>query len=131
MFGVKGGVWPINNIPGRVHTSRPARPILCLAELFDMGCTSKLSTPIFALNPRTFATPQSITYRMPEMVIDVSAMLVASTTLRVLCGAGSKTFCCCAGGSAANKGHGSNACTFEGSCPAYSVNRAVRVSISS
>jgi hypothetical protein len=65
------------------------------------------------------------------MVMDVSAMLVASTTLRVLAGAGSKTFCCCAGGSAANKGHGSSACTDEGNCPAYSVNSAVKVSISS
>jgi hypothetical protein len=42
----------------------------------------------------SFALPQSMTYRIPGMVRDVSATLVATTTKRVPVGGGSNTFIC-------------------------------------
>jgi len=47
-----------------------------------MGDTSRLSTLILGLYTFCFANPGSITYTMPSMVRDVSAMLVETTILR-------------------------------------------------
>jgi hypothetical protein len=66
---------------------------------------------------RTFCleNPGSMTYTMPSMVSDVSAMLVDTTILRpggppgiTGPGAGSKIFCCCAGGSVEYSGRASS-----------------------
>jgi hypothetical protein len=42
------------------------------------------------MNSFSFLYPESMTKLTPGMVIDVSAMLVATTTLRVLGGSGAK-----------------------------------------
>jgi hypothetical protein len=52
----------------------------CLTLL--MGDTSKLSTLMRGLYTFCFAKPGSITYTMPSMVSDVSAMFVDTTILR-------------------------------------------------
>ena len=80
--------------PHRSRTSRPARPHRCRAAAFEIGATIRLSIPIRGLNARTFDNPVSTTYRMPFMVIEVSAILVASTTFRCPAGVFSKTSIC-------------------------------------
>jgi hypothetical protein len=47
-----------------------------------MGDTSRLSTRIRGLYTFCFAKPGSMTYTMPSIVSDVSAMLVDTTILR-------------------------------------------------
>lgn len=64
----------------------------------------KVSIPVLGLYPRTLTMPVSITYRIPEIVIEVSAILVARMTLRVFGGAGSNTLVCCEVGSDAKMG---------------------------
>lgn len=68
---------------------------------------------------------------MPGIVILVSAMLVARITLRVLAGAGSNTFCCWDGGSAANSGHDMSFCCLGRNCDEYSLTRLDKDSIAS
>jgi hypothetical protein len=52
----------------------------------------------------SFALPQSMTYRIPGMVRDVSATFVATTTRRVPAGGGSNTFICFSVGNNEYKG---------------------------
>jgi hypothetical protein len=49
--------------------------------------------------------PVSITYFIPGIVIDVSAMLVARIHFRAFVGADENILACCAGGKAAYIGH--------------------------
>lgn len=112
-------------------TSLPARPVRCQAELLEIGWSSKDSTPILGLNPRNFASPQSITYLIPGIVILVSAILVARMIFRVFAGAGSNTFCCCEGGKAAKSGQANSRCCDGRNWDAYSLTRVVSVSIAS
>eukprot|EP00438_Fugacium_kawagutii_P026864 Skav221160 [mRNA] locus=scaffold85:148155:154619:+ [translate_table: standard] len=95
-------VYKRKHFPGRV---RPARPARCAAEALDTGETSKDSTRIRGLYTFCFAKPGSTTYTMPSMVMEVSAMFVATTTFlpgaapgNLGPGAGSKIFCCSWGG---------------------------------
>ena len=81
-----------------------------------MGLTSSDSTRMRGLYTFCLAKPGSMTYTMPSMVSDVSAMLVLITILRPGgCpglrdgGAGSKIFCCIAGGSVEYSGNTSTA----------------------
>src|SRR5438034_8146375 len=75
-----------------------------MAADLDIGFTRSESRPSRVRNCFILAFPQSTTYRTPETVTDVSAMLVARMTFRVLGGAGRKTRCCTACGRAANRG---------------------------
>lgn len=72
-------VYSLKHFPGLV---RPARPALYLAEAFDIGETSNDSTLNLGLNTFCFAKPGSITYVIPSIVNDVSAIFVAITILR-------------------------------------------------
>ena len=71
----------------------------------DIGDTSSDSTLMRGLYTFCLAKPGSMTYTMPSMVREVSAMLVDTTILRPAGpptraggGAGSKISCCCFGG---------------------------------
>lgn len=71
----------------------------------EMGETRRDSTRMRGLYTFCLAKPGSITYTIPSMVRDVSAMLVDTTIFRpagppgrVGGGAGSKISCCCFGG---------------------------------
>mmetsp|Transcript_10773 Transcript_10773/g.44578 ORF Transcript_10773/g.44578 Transcript_10773/m.44578 type:complete len:205 (-) Transcript_10773:1826-2440(-) len=77
--------------PGAV---RPARPARCIAAALDTGVTTRLAMPLRGLKAFCLTNPGSMTYLMPSMVSDVSAMLVASTILRAFSGVGSKIFAC-------------------------------------
>jgi hypothetical protein len=82
------------HLPG---ATRPARPARCCAEALEMGATVRLSMPApepLALYALDLQKPGSTTKVMPSMVSDVSAMLVASTTLRAPSGVGSKMRAC-------------------------------------
>ncbi len=57
-------------------------PCLELDLTLEMGDTSKDSTLILGLYTFCLANPGSITYTMPSMVKEVSAMLVDTTILR-------------------------------------------------
>ena len=92
----------IDSAPGRV---RPARPLRWCAEAREMGDTSSDSTRCRGLYTFCFEKPGSMTYTMPSIVSEVSAMLVDTTTLRPGgpsgrrgAGASSKMRCCCRGG---------------------------------
>ena len=83
-----------------------------MARTREMGDTSRDSTRMRGLYTFCLAKPGSITYTMPSMVSDVSAMLVDTTILRpcgppglVGGGAGSKMSCCCFGGSVEYSGN--------------------------
>jgi len=54
----------------------------------------------------TLTKPESITYLIPSMVTDASAMLVAKITFLVSLGGGSKINCCSSGGKVAYRGSG-------------------------
>jgi hypothetical protein len=60
--------------------------------------------PVPGLYSFCFARPQSITYLMPGIVSDVSAIFVARMTLRVLGPAGWNALTCCTGERAAYSG---------------------------
>jgi len=96
------------------RTSRPARPALCIAEDFVISRINKVSKPeacqwykksmlgidvpppdILARYCFSLHFPVSITYLMPGIVIDVSAMLVASIHFRVLGGVELKALLFC------------------------------------
>src|SRR5690606_24502238 len=65
------------HLPGH---SRPALPFLCDAEAFEIGTTFRASIPFKGLKALIFTNPVSMTYLIPCMVIDVSAIFVAKTT---------------------------------------------------
>jgi hypothetical protein len=67
-------------IPGSV---RPARPARWSAEARDTRTVSSRVMPVDASNTGSRCRPLSITMRTPSMVIEVSAIDVASTILRV------------------------------------------------
>mmetsp|Transcript_59602 Transcript_59602/g.124513 ORF Transcript_59602/g.124513 Transcript_59602/m.124513 type:complete len:208 (-) Transcript_59602:1012-1635(-) len=101
-------VYSRKHLPGRV---RPARPARWFALAWEMAVTRRDSTRMRGLYTFCLLKPGSTTYTMPSIVSDVSAMLVDTTTLRPGgppltrgSGAGSKTFCCSAGGSAEYSG---------------------------
>jgi hypothetical protein len=54
------------------------------------GTTVSEAMPVRGLNEFCLTKPGSMTNTTPSMVIDVSAMLVANTTLRAPSGVGSK-----------------------------------------
>jgi len=66
-------------LPGLVL---PALPALYLALALLIGQTNNDSTLILGLNTFCFENPGSITYTIPSIVIDVSAILVATIHLR-------------------------------------------------
>lgn len=75
------------------------------ARTLEMGDTSSDSTRMRGLYTFCLANPGSMTYTMPSMVSDVSAMLVETMILRPAGppgrsggGACSKMRCCCWGG---------------------------------
>jgi len=53
-----------------------------------MGVTIKLSIPVRGLYEVYLANPQSITYMIPSIVSEVSAIFVANTTFRLPFGVG-------------------------------------------
>jgi hypothetical protein len=83
-------VYSLKHFPGLV---RPARPALYLAEAFDIGETSNDSTLNLGLNTFCFAKPGSITYVIPSIVNDVSAIRVVRIIL-ILPGCSLKTSYC-------------------------------------
>ncbi len=74
--------------------TRPARPARWLAEALDTGVTISDSMPVRGLNVVYFENPESITKTILSIVSEVSAMLVASTTLREPGGVASNIFDC-------------------------------------
>ena len=99
-------VYRRKHFPGRV---RPARPALWCAEAREMGDTSSDSTRMRGLYTFCLENPGSITYTMPSMVRDVSAMFVETTIFLPAMplrggGASSKILCCCCGGRDAYRG---------------------------
>jgi len=56
--------------------SLPALPALYIAEFFEIGTIFKELIPVALLNYFIFCNPQSITYLIPGMVTEVSAILV-------------------------------------------------------
>jgi hypothetical protein len=57
----------------------PALPALYLALAFEIGETKRLSTLTLGLNTFYFEKPGSITYTIPSIVKEVSAILVETT----------------------------------------------------
>ena len=78
--------------PGSV---RPARPARWSAEAREARTVSSRVSPVAGSNFGTRARPQSMTMRTPSMVMEVSAMEVASTILRRP-GAGGRIAASCA-----------------------------------
>lgn len=60
----------------------PARPALCIAELFPHGTTIIVSIPFSTLYAFTFTYPQSIIYFISAIVIELYAIFVANIILR-------------------------------------------------
>lgn len=107
------GLIQFKSVPGmkmrNVYTSRPARPVLCNAELLVISRVSSVSNPTpFPPAPVSHLLslhfPVSMTYRTPGIVILVSAMFVARMTLRVFFGVGWNILPCAEGGIAAYNG---------------------------
>ena len=80
---------------GRVHRRmhrpgavRPARPARCSAASLDTGTVTRRCMPVRGSKRGSRESPPSITVWTPSMVIDVSAMAVARTTLRRPAGEG-------------------------------------------
>ncbi len=93
----------------------------------EIGETSSDSTLIRGLYTFCLAKPGSMTYTMPSIVREVSAMLVDTTILRPAGpptraggGAGSKMSCCCLGGRVEYSGY-----TFTG--PTYSMHALLQL----
>ena len=82
--------------------TRPHRPARWFALACETGSMGSRWTLVRWLYREIRAVPASTTYLMPGTVRDVSATLVASTTLRPLCWP--KTRCCSAAESRANSG---------------------------
>ncbi len=72
-------------MPGSV---RPARPARWSAEARETRTVSSRVIPVEASKTGSRCRPLSMTMRTPSMVIEVSAIEVASTILRVPAGAG-------------------------------------------
>mmetsp|Transcript_6512 Transcript_6512/g.16939 ORF Transcript_6512/g.16939 Transcript_6512/m.16939 type:complete len:219 (-) Transcript_6512:163-819(-) len=111
--------------------SRPARPARWRAAAFETGTTCSESTPLSAWNCRLLVSPQSMTYRTPGTVSDVSAMVVQRIALRTPNGAGSSARNCAAGESAAYIGTASSLGQCAGSSFARSCSSRAHASISS
>ncbi|KAJ8507885.1 hypothetical protein ON010_g18925 [Phytophthora cinnamomi] len=93
------------HFPGR---DRPARPARCFAEAFDTGAVSNASTPVSGLKKASFVKHPSTTNTTPSIVTEVSAIVVATITLRrTPRGAGENAFCCMCSGSVPYRGTGS------------------------
>uniref|UniRef100_A0A2M4DJ41 Putative secreted protein n=1 Tax=Anopheles darlingi TaxID=43151 RepID=A0A2M4DJ41_ANODA len=71
---------------------RPARPARCSAAALLTGTTTRLSVVLSAEYHFSLTNPQSMTYTIPGMVTDVSAILVAKTTFRTPFGGVKNTF---------------------------------------
>ena len=56
--------------------------LLCRAWDFDVGTTTNDSIPLLGSYVRALTNPGSTTYLIPGIVTDVSAILVASITLK-------------------------------------------------
>lgn len=56
--------------------SLPALPALYIAEFLEIGTIFNESIPVVLLNYFIFYNPQSITYLIPGIVTDVSAIFV-------------------------------------------------------
>ena len=69
-------MYNLKHLPGLV---RPALPALYLAEALEIGETKRDSTLSLGLNTFYLEKPGSITYVIPSIVNDVSAILVATT----------------------------------------------------
>ena len=80
-------VYSLKHLPG---ATRPALPARWFADAFEIGVTIRLSIPVRGLKVVYLPNPVSITNTILSIVIDVSAMLVASTTFREPGGVGSK-----------------------------------------
>ena len=78
-------------MPGSV---RPARPALCAAPARETRSVTSRVRPLAGSKRASRARPQSTTSRTPSMVSEVSAMDVASTTLRCPAGAGAMAASC-------------------------------------
>ena len=81
-------------MPGSV---RPARPARWSAEARDTRRVSSRVMPVAGSKTGNLCSPLSMTMRTPSMVIEVSAIEVASTILRLPSGAGLIAWSCSAG----------------------------------
>lgn len=107
-----------------VCTSRPARPARCIADDLVMSRVSRVSKPEFRMNDKEVHTkrispqpvsfdmylfslhfPVSITYLIPGIVIDVSAIFVANIHFLVSGGVEENIRACWEGGNDAYIGH--------------------------
>ena len=77
--------------PGSV---RPARPARCTAPARETRSVTRRVRPLAGSNRASRARPQSTTMRTPSIVNEVSAMAVASTTLRRPGGDGARAASC-------------------------------------
>mmetsp|Transcript_6565 Transcript_6565/g.16245 ORF Transcript_6565/g.16245 Transcript_6565/m.16245 type:complete len:274 (-) Transcript_6565:533-1354(-) len=74
--------------------TRPARPARWRASACEIHTSTRRRICLRSSNMLCFARPLSMTKTASSMVIEVSAMLVASTTLRAPGGVGSKILAC-------------------------------------
>ena len=78
--------------------TRPARPLRCVAMSMLMRTVSRWLSPVRASNIICRHSPESTTTLTPSIVSDVSAIGVASTTLRSPSLDGAIALYCCWGG---------------------------------
>ena len=78
--------------------TRPARPLRCVAMSMLMRTVSRWLSPVRASNSICRHSPESTTTLTPSIVIEVSAIGVASTTLRSSSLDGAIALRCCSGG---------------------------------
>mmetsp|Transcript_15676 Transcript_15676/g.59484 ORF Transcript_15676/g.59484 Transcript_15676/m.59484 type:complete len:308 (-) Transcript_15676:713-1636(-) len=127
-FSKLHGVKSRKHVPGPV---RPALPDRCCAAALDTGTTCSDSTPVRGLKEFCFTNPASITYLIPSMVSDVSAMLVEKMTLRAPSGVGSKIRACWSAGRAEYSGRAMSSLMRPPSARVRSVMLSMADSISS
>merc|ERR1719402_1541236 len=84
----------LKHLPGRV---RPARPARCSALACDTSVMIRELTNVSGLNQTILTKHESITYEIPSIVMDVSAMFVATTTFLAPCPPGLNPFNCLVG----------------------------------
>ena len=82
-------MYNLKHFPG---ATRPALPARYFADAFDTGVTIRLSIPDLGLNEVYFSKPQSITYIIPSIVNEVSAIFVARMTFLAPGGVGINIF---------------------------------------
>ena len=100
-----GRVWKSSSEKRRMQTpfsTRPHLPLRCSALLWDMAVTGREVVLDRGVYRDMRASPVSMTYLMPGMVMDVSAILVAISIF--LAAVGAKALDCSAAESRANKG---------------------------